>query len=99
MPEGRLITTFREQEGAITNVALTPDCGTVVTQSDGKTVRFWDATTGKLRVTLAGHQEMFDSPAFGPGGMTMLTRGGSDGRAGICWDTATANPFGEALRH
>jgi WD40 repeat protein len=50
------------------SVAFSPDGKQVVSGSDDKTVRLWDAVTGAALQTLEGHSSSVFSVAFSPGG-------------------------------
>jgi WD domain, G-beta repeat len=46
---------YRQHEGPVNSVAWSPDGKTLVSSSDDKTVKLWEAATGKLLSTLQGH--------------------------------------------
>jgi tetratricopeptide (TPR) repeat protein len=62
-------------------VAFSPNGRTVVTGSDDKTARLWEASSGKLLATLQ-HRDWVGAVAFSPDGRTVVTGSDSpDGRS------------------
>ena len=62
--------------GSIRAVAFSPDGTQVLTGSDDRTARVWDAASGKPIATLSGHPGHVWAVAFSPDGTRVLT--GSD---------------------
>jgi WD40 repeat protein len=56
--------------------AFSPDGVRIVTASEDKTARIWDAATGKEVAVLRGHEGAVLSAAFSPDGSQILTTSG-----------------------
>jgi WD40 repeat protein len=61
----------------------------VVTSSEDRTARIWDAATGAERLRLVGHTDQVISAAFSPDGASVVT--GSYDRTARIWDTCLCN--------
>jgi WD40 repeat protein len=68
-------------------VAFSPDSRRIVTGSQDKTAKVWDAATGQELLTLKGHTGGVRSVAFSPDGTRIVT--GSDDRTAKLWDAVT----------
>jgi WD40 repeat protein len=89
--------TLRGHEGPVRSADFSPDGKWIVTSSRDKTVRIWDANTGRLLRTLTGHQEMVRGAHFSPDGK--LIGSASDDRTARLWDTTTGNLLRELKGH
>ena len=98
LDNGREFLTYRghrkgEPDGAnvlgVPNVAFAPD-GKTVASSGGKVLHVWDAATGELKQTLAGHAAPARGLSFTPDGKHLVS--GGDDRKVIVWDLATGKP-------
>jgi tetratricopeptide (TPR) repeat protein len=78
-------------------VAFSPDGKTVLTSSDDKTARLWDAASGQPCGEPLRHEGSVRAVAFSPDGKTVLT--GSDDKTARRWDVVSGQPRGEPLRH
>ena len=83
---------FTGHEGQVSAVAFSPDGRRILTGSDDKTARLWDAETGKTLKVLSGHKGWVTSVAFSPDGRRILT--GSIDKSARLWDAET----GKALK-
>src|SRR5262249_44014012 len=69
------------------SAAFSPDGTRIVTASDDKTVRIWDATTGKEITVLRGHDEAVLFAAISRDGRRVVTA--SADKTARIWDLAT----------
>jgi WD40 repeat protein len=69
----------------------------VATVSADRSVRLWDAATGKAQALLQEHDRPVTCLAFSPDGNTLAT--GSEDKTVILWDIATGKAIRPALAH
>jgi WD40 repeat protein/uncharacterized caspase-like protein len=70
--------------GSISSIAATPDGTRIVSGSSDKTLKVWDAQTGRLIRTIKGHTDSILAVALSPDGMS-LASGSADTTLKI-WD-------------
>jgi len=68
-------------------VAVSPDGRTIVSGSDDRTVKVWEAESGRLLRSLEGHKLSVNAVAVSPDGRTIVS--GSDDRTIRAWDLAS----------
>ncbi|KAI3572914.1 WD40-repeat-containing domain protein [Fusarium oxysporum f. sp. albedinis] len=72
---------------AVYAVAFSPDGKTLVSASEDRPIRVWDAATGAYQQTLEGHSSRVNAVAFSPDGKTLISA--SEDRTIRVWDAAT----------
>jgi WD40 repeat protein/tRNA A-37 threonylcarbamoyl transferase component Bud32/TPR repeat protein len=80
----RVITGHTDR---VISAAFSPDGGRIVTASDDKTARIWDATTGREMIRLSGHADSLNFAAYSPDGRRIVTA--SYDKTARIWDAAT----------
>jgi WD40 repeat protein len=76
------------------SVAFSPDGAHIVSGSYDKTLRVWDAQTGKELAVLKGHSSYVYSVAFSPDGAHIVS--GSHDKTVRVWDAQTGKDRGVA---
>jgi WD40 repeat protein/tRNA A-37 threonylcarbamoyl transferase component Bud32 len=77
----------------VTAVAISPDGNYLVSAAKDRTIRLWEAATGKEVLVLAGHTTGVDSVVFSPDGQYLASSGGQALQSGEVkvwqWQAAT----------
>lgn len=85
LPPGvTLLSTLAGHEHAVDTVAFDRQGETLASGSYDKTVKLWEASSGKLLRTLKGHQSPVGNVAFDPQGETLAS--GSDDKTVKLWE-------------
>jgi len=80
------LRVLQGHEGNVLTAQFSPDGSRIVTNSDDKTARVWDAATGSLLATLL-HTERVQDVEFSPDGSRIVTACWD--KTARIWDTAT----------
>jgi WD40 repeat protein len=95
-PEVKVIQVLREQDSVLSAI-FSPDGKRIATTSRDGTARIWDAATGQVLQTFAGHADTVISVSFSPDGQRMITAS-SDKTARI-WDVVTSKEIAVLRGH
>src|SRR3989442_1542183 len=85
---GTELVLMRYGAGAVYSLSVSPDGKRVLTSGADKTMRLWDADTGKCLRLIEGWSKCVRSTAFSPDGKLILSDGGDDQCIRL-WDAAT----------
>ncbi len=84
-------------KGSIVSARMSPDSRWLLTTSDDRTARLWDATSGNPISIPLCHASYVNSAVFSPDGNRVLTAS-SDNTARL-WDAASGESLMEPMRH
>ena len=79
-----LIATLSGHSDGVESCAYSPDGARIVSGSRDKTLKIWDAKTGKEITTITGHSDEVSSCAYSPDGAWIVS--GSDDNTLKIWD-------------
>src|SRR5207302_8952302 len=84
-------------KGPVRRVCVSADGKRVLTSSEDKTLRLWDAYTGKQLRVFAGHTARVIGAALSPDGQRVLS--GSDDKTVRLWDATTGKELQKMTGH
>jgi WD40 repeat protein len=87
LPHPSLIRTLAGHAAPVNGCAISPDGSFIVSASLDKTLKVWDAKTGKERLTLTGHTHWVESCAISPDGSFIVSA--SRDHTLKVWDAST----------
>jgi WD40 repeat protein/serine/threonine protein kinase len=90
------LRTFRGHTSGVTSAVFSADGGTIVSGSWDKSVRVWDASSGRELFKLPGHTNSVRSVAFSPDGQRIVAGGD---QTAIVWDVATVRELFRLTGH
>ncbi|KAJ5707127.1 G-protein beta WD- 40 repeats containing protein [Penicillium malachiteum] len=79
-----LVRTIAGHSHRVCTIAFSPDGNTIASGSDDKTIKIWDATTGKCQETLDDRSSTVQTLVFTPDGKMIAS--GSHNKNAVIWD-------------
>ena len=93
----RLHRLLKGHDGPVQSAAFSSDGKRVVTASDDKTARIWDAESGKEIAVLKGHDDLVRSAAFSSDGKRVVTA--SADKTARIWDAESGKEIAVLKGH
>ena len=95
--DGDYFVLRHDEPQDVWSVAFGPDARHIVSGSGDRTVKVWDARTGREELSLEGHADNASIVAFGPDGRRIVS-GGDDGAVKV-WDVRSGRVNVEFTGH
>jgi WD40 repeat protein len=92
-----LSKTLGGHNDSVYSATYSPDGLRIVTASNDKTARIWDAITGNLIATLEGHNDSVRSATYSPDGSHIVTA--SNDKTARVWDALSGQSIGTLAGH
>ena len=70
---GNCLQTLEGHSGIVRSVAVSPYGSRIVSGSEDKTIKIWDATNGNCLYTLRGHTKRINTVDFSPDGSKVVS--------------------------
>jgi hypothetical protein len=88
---------LRGHEGSVWSAVYSPDGSRILTASDDRTARVWDAASGGELAVLRGHEESVASAVYSPDGSRILTASGD--QTARVWDATSSGELAVLRGH
>ncbi len=88
-PAGEVVATIVGHTDRVNSASFSADGSRVVTGSDDRTARIWNAQTGEQLLAIDGHANVVNCASFSPDGSRVVT--GSDDRTARIWNVQTGD--------